>query len=234
MWSRVRFPHPALSVWPLSWDDVLGTSKGSRADPAMNQRCISRRKATGRPTVRHQRGRWSCGSRVWQSAIPEADAAERSRRQAATLQTLDRLLDLYAYTRANESAGHHRTRAMDEVARRMQVEAGTTEFDPPEVGTWFRDGNDALRVVALNVMIARPECQELLAALVAIDQPRSLFEQYYGLRLAYSMAPRLEALDRELLIQAVRRAQRGRRFRRDPSLPPLADALLRTLQTADR
>lgn len=173
-------------------------------------------------------------ARIWQAAVPEAEVAERSRRQAATLQTLDGLVDLYTYIRANQLAGDDRTRALDEVARRMQAEAGSTEFDPPEVGTWFRNGNDALRVVALNVMIARPECQELLAALAAIGQPRSPFEQYYGLRLAHAMAPRLGALDRKLLEQAVRRAQRRRRFRRDPSLPAMADALLHALRTSGR
>jgi hypothetical protein len=169
-------------------------------------------------------------ARLSQAAVSEADAVERLRRQASTLQSLDRLLDLYAYIRANQPAGGERTRALDEVARRMQVEAGSTEFDPPEVATWFRDGTDALRVVALNVMIARPECQDLLAALTAIDEPRSLFEQYYGLELALAMAPGLGSVDRDLLEHAVRRAQRARRFRRDPSLPGKADQVLRALR----
>ena len=52
-----------------------------------------------------------------------------------------------------------------------------------EVSAWFNNGTDALRIVALNLMLAREECRDFLAVLKAIDRPRSLFEQFCGLLL---------------------------------------------------
>jgi hypothetical protein len=98
--------------------------------------------------------------------------------------------------------------------------------DPPEVSTWLHEGTDALRVVALNVMLARAKCRDVLAALKAIDEPHSLFEQYYGLRLVREMVPSLEALERQLVADAVRRAWRHRSFRRDPPPVALSNAIL--------
>jgi hypothetical protein len=152
------------------------------------------------------------------------------RGQAAALQRLDRLHDLYGHIRATQPAGDRRTVAMDQVAAKMQAVAREADFDPPEVSTWFHEGTDALRVVALNVMLARKECRDVLAAIEAIDEPHSLFEQYYGLRLVRAMTPSLDALERQLAADAIKRARRRRRFRRDAPLVALSNATLAALE----
>ena len=108
----------------------------------------------------------------------------------------------------------------------MQAAAGEAEFDAAEVATWFHEGDDALRVIALNVMLARAECRQLSAVLGTIEEPRSLFEQYYGLRLARAMVPSLDRLERRILAGAIERARRRRRFRRDKPLMRRGDELL--------
>jgi hypothetical protein len=112
----------------------------------------------------------------------------------------------------------------------MQAAGREVPFDPAEVSTWFHQGNDALRVIALNLMLARPECRDVLAVLRTIDEPRSLFEQFYALRLARAMLPDLDGLERRLLADAIAGAMRGRRFRRDAPLMALGHALLRDLE----
>jgi hypothetical protein len=81
----------------------------------------------------------------------------------------------------------------------------------------------------LNVMLARAECRQLSAVLETIEEPRSLFEQYYGLRLARAMTPSLDLLERRILAGAIERARRRRRFRRDEPLMRLSDELLAEL-----
>ncbi len=151
------------------------------------------------------------------------------REQALTLQRLVGLYDLYEYIRSTEPASDRRTRVLDQLAARMQVAGREVQFDPGEVSAWFHDGTDALRVVALNLMIARKECRDLLAVLKTVDEPRSLFEQYYGLRLGRLMLADLDEFERRLLADAIGRARRRRRFRRDAALMTLSNALLADL-----
>jgi hypothetical protein len=161
-------------------------------------------------------------------------AAERAAllgEQALTLQRLIRLYDLYGYIRRNEPASDHRTRDLDQVVARMQETGRAASFNPAEVSTWFHEGDDALRVVALNLMLARPEYEDFLAVLNALDEPRSLFEQYYGLTLGREMLPRLDRVERDVLRKTIMRAQQKRRFRRDLALVNLGEATLRQLET---
>lgn len=161
-----------------------------------------------------------------------ANADPRSslaREQASTLQKLAGLYDLYRYVRRTQPASDERTAALDELARRMQAAGSEAEFDPAEVATWFHEGDDALRVIALNVMLARAECRQLSAVLGTIEEPRSLFEQYYGLRLARAMVPSLDRLERRILAGAIERARRRWRFRRDEPLVRLSGELLAEL-----
>ena len=154
----------------------------------------------------------------------EADRSDL-REQAATVQQLNHLYGLYGHIRATQPASDRRTIMLDDVAQRMQSVAADSHFEAVEVATWFHEGTDELRVVALNVMLTRPECRDVLAVLEAIEHPRNLFEQYYGLRLALAMCPQLDTLERRLIAEAVLRAQRKRRFRRDRPLVLLADEL---------
>jgi hypothetical protein len=160
----------------------------------------------------------------------EDGQAADMRKQALTLQKLVGLYRLYEYIRRTETASSRRTQALDQLASRMQATAGRVEFDPAEVSTWFHEGSDALRVVALNLMLAREECRDFLAVLETVNEPRSLFEQFYGLQLGLAMLPNLDHLERRLLADAIGRAQSKRRFRRDRPLMNLSNVILAKLQ----
>jgi hypothetical protein len=156
-------------------------------------------------------------------------AGVEMREQAQALQTLVGLYDLYAYIRNTEPSSSRRTAALDELAQRMQDVGREVAFDPAEVSTWFHEGSDALRVVALNLMLARADCRDVLALLKTIEAPRSNFEQFYGLGLGLKMLDDLDELERRLLADAIRRAQRKRRFRRDGPLMRLGNHILAQL-----
>jgi hypothetical protein len=151
------------------------------------------------------------------------------REQAHTLQKLVGLYDLYEYIRKTQAASSQRTAALDEVARRMQAAGREAQFDTADVSAWFHQGDDPLRVVALNLMLAREECRDFLAVLKAITEPRSNFEQFYGLGLGRVMLPSLDELERRLLADAIGGAQRGRRFRRDGARMRLSNAIVAEL-----
>jgi hypothetical protein len=148
------------------------------------------------------------------------------RRQAVVLQRLVGLYGLYEHIRRAEPPGPRRTGALDQLASRMQAAGREAEFDSAEVIVWFHQGTDALRVIALNLMLANHNYRDFLAVLETIEVPRSLFEQYYGLLLADAMLVELDALQRRLLRDAIVRARRKRRFRRDAPLTELSQRLL--------
>jgi len=172
-------------------------------------------------------------SRLQLAQLPGADQEDgrgaAMREQALTLQKLVGFYDLYEYIRSTEPVSNRRTAALDQLAARMQAAGRKVQFDPAEVSTWFHEGTDALRVVALNLMLAREECRDFLTVLKTVDEPRSLFEQFYGLRLGWAMLPGLDGFERRLLAEAIGRAQRKRRFRHDPPLMGLGDAILAEL-----
>lgn len=151
------------------------------------------------------------------------------RKQALALQKLVALYDLYEYIRRTQPFSDRRTAALDKLAGRMQSVGREVEFDPADVSTWFHQGDDPMRVVALNLMLAREECRDFLAVLKTVDQPRSSFEQYYGLRLGQKMLPSLERFERQLFADAIARAQRTWRVRRDRHLRSLSKSILADL-----
>ena len=159
----------------------------------------------------------------------EGGRAGGVREQALTLQKLVALYDLYEYIRRTQPFSDQRTEALDELADRMQAAGREVQFAPADVSTWFHQGDDPLRVVAVNLMLAREECRDFLAVLKTVDEPRSNFEQYYGLLLGQEMLPRLDRFERQLLADAIARAQRTRRFRRDEDLMRRSEALLAEL-----
>lgn len=164
--------------------------------------------------------------------LAKASDSEQLHRQAAVLQELVGLYGLYEHVRHVERAGPRRTAVLDEVATRMRAAGAQAEFDPVDVIRWFHDGTDPLRVVALNLMLANEEYRDFLAVLEAIDAPHSLFEQYYGLLLAGAMLSDLDPLQRRLLGDAIARARRKRRFRRDEPLMGVSHNLLDRLGQA--
>jgi hypothetical protein len=152
------------------------------------------------------------------------------RRQAQVLQRLNTLYGLYEHIRRTEPFSDQRTSALDGLARRMQVVGKEAEFDPAEVASWFHEGTDPLRVIAINLMIARPEYRDLLAVLATVEAPRSNFEQFYGLQLASLMAGDLDRVERPVLAAAIERARRRRRFRRDAPLMSVSEHVLAELR----
>ena len=156
------------------------------------------------------------------------------RRQAVTLQKLVGLYGLYEHVRRMQPPGDERTQVLDEIGARMQQAGGEAQFDPAEVMGWFHQGTDPLRVIALNLMLANERYRDFLAVLESIDAPHSGFEQYYGLLLAEEMIPSLDELQRRLLADAISRARRKRRLRRDEYRLDLSDELLAALISPGR
>ena len=154
-----------------------------------------------------------------------ADSAALQR-QAAVLQELVGLYGLYQHVRSVEPPGPGRTAALDEIAMRMRLAGAQAEFEAAEVIGWYNDGTDPLRVIALNLMLANEGYRDFLAVLKTIDAPHSLFEQFYGLLLAEAMVPDLDPLHRRLLADAITRARRKRRFKRDAPLMRVSQELL--------
>jgi hypothetical protein len=147
------------------------------------------------------------------------------RRQAVVLRRLVGLHGLYEYVRA-QPPGHRRTAAFDALHKQIRDAAREAEFDPAEVIGWFHEGTDALRMIALNLMLLNSEYRGFLAVLETIDAPHSDFEQYFGLRVADSMLAELDALERSVLRDAIERALRKRRVRRDGDLALLSQLVL--------
>jgi hypothetical protein len=174
---------------------------------------------------------------VIKSRLELAESAERAgdedgttpHQQALVLQKLNRLYGLYEHIRRVEPPGPRRTEALDQLAARMQQAGGEADFDAAEVIGWFHDGTDPLRIIALNLMQANEDYRDFLAVLETVDSPHSLFEQFYGLRLAEAMLPKLDPLERRLLSDAIARARRKRWFRRDPPLMSLSRRILEQL-----
>jgi hypothetical protein len=153
-------------------------------------------------------------------------------RQAGVLQELLVLYDLYQYIRRTQPASQQRTAQLDSVAARMKAAGQQAEFDFATVSTWFHQGDDSLRVLALNLMRAREECRDFLAILKTVGEPRSNFEQFYGLILAEEIVREgCDRLECQLLADAIGRARRTRRFRRDKPLVFVSDRITAALES---
>jgi hypothetical protein len=167
-----------------------------------------------------------------QAAAGADDArAEALRAQALVLQELH---DLYEYVRRTEPASTERTATFDRLVARMRNASSDFRFDPAEVVSWFEEGTDPLRIIAIGVMQAREDCRYFPVVLKAMERPHSLMEQYQALKLGDEMVDDLDRLERGLLRKAISRAQRKRRFKRDPPLMRLSDRMLRDLATRTR
>jgi hypothetical protein len=114
----------------------------------------------------------------------------------------------------------------------MRAVGQEAEFEPAEVAVWFQDGDDALRIVALNIMLACEDCRDFVTALQAVNDPRSNFEQLYGLFLVSEMMPTLGQMERQLIVDTVTRARAKRRFQRDSDLVHTSDMILTSLHRA--
>ena len=159
------------------------------------------------------------------------EAATVLRKQARALQ---RLAGTYAQTRRSMRGGPERTRILDDVMRQARELAGSTDLDPSEIWTWFDQGADEARVIALGLMEGDGRLRDFFCALDAIEQPRSPFEQYYGLRVACTMVPELSELEREWLAAAISQARRSKGFGTDTSRMSVSCDISRALDEAPR
>ena len=147
-----------------------------------------------------------------------------AREQAAVLRNLG---DLYDHVRRSQPPSADRTRLLDGLAAEVRAAAAATPFDPTEVATWFTDGSDSLRFVALNLMLVRPDKQYFVAVLEGIEHSRSGFEQYYALRVARSIVDQLSPVARDVLRRTVEQALRKPRLHDDPSRRSVAEEIVK-------
>jgi hypothetical protein len=165
--------------------------------------------------------------------LAQAPAAGQDDARAAAMRAqalaLQEFYDLYAYIRRTEPVSSERTAALDRLVGRMRNASTDFRFDPAEVVTWFDEGSDPLRMIAISVMRAREDCQYFPVVLKAVDSPHSLMEQYHALRLGEEMVGKLDRLERRLFRDAITRAQRKRRFNRDGPLMAQSNAILSEL-----
>jgi len=115
---------------------------------------------------------------------------------------------------------------MTEARRLAQSDA----FEVADVVTWFDEGTPEARITALGLMQGNPRLRDFEAALDAIDDSRSAFEQYHGLRLAEMMVPDLTATQRAQLVVVTERALRSYRVRRDSDRRATGERLLASLR----
>jgi hypothetical protein len=95
--------------------------------------------------------------------------------------------------------------------------------------TWFEEGTPEARATALGLMQGNARLRDFEAAIDAIDESRSAFEQYHGLVLAEMMLSELTASQRAQLAVVIQRALRSRRVRRDSDRRITGERLLAAL-----
>jgi hypothetical protein len=155
---------------------------------------------------------------------------ESAGRLRAVAAELDALARGYRRLRRTMRAGDERTRALEHVMTAARGLAKSDELEPTDVVTWFDEGTEEARITALGLMQGNARLRDFEAALDAIDDSRSAFEQYHGLRLAEMMAPELTPTERAQLTVVIERALRSRRVRRDSDRHEIGEDLLTTLR----
>lgn len=145
------------------------------------------------------------------------------RRQAHGFQ---RLAGAYERLRRTRPPSDERTRVLDDIVGQASQLAQDTDFDPIDVWTWFDQGDDESRVIALGLMLGDPRLRDFYCAMDAIENSRSAFEQFYGLTVANQMIGDLKVLEREWLHQAITEAREARKFRKDGARAATSQAIL--------
>jgi hypothetical protein len=117
---------------------------------------------------------------------------------------------------------------MTEARRLAQSDA----LEAADVVTWFEEGTPEARITALGLMQGNARLRDFEAALDAIDESRSAFEQYHGLLLAEMMLSELTASQRAQLAVVTERAVRSHRVRRNSDRRMTGERLLAALRDA--
>ncbi|MGH3314290.1 MAG: hypothetical protein ACRDP3_27510 [Streptomyces sp.] len=162
----------------------------------------------------------------------DTDTANRLRTEAqALLDAAGPIAADYRSVRGSMRAGPERTRAMTEVVARARRISAEQSFEPAEVVRWLREGSDEERITALAMMQARQELRNFDAALAAIEDSRSAFEQYHAMVLTEGMIGDLDPAQLRRLAEVIR-SQRGWRFRSDSDRWQLSEQILRRVDRA--
>lgn len=106
--------------------------------------------------------------------------------------------------------------------------ANEHQFDPSDVWEWFSNGDAGGRITAIGLMHGDPKLRDVFVALDAIENSRSAFEQFHGMRLALEMNSELSTLQRQFVRDAIHSPRASRRF--DPERKQLADVIDRELE----
>jgi hypothetical protein len=160
-------------------------------------------------------------------AAGDANAATELRRQGLAL---ERLANEYAHRRQTMRGGPKRTGILEHIMGQLTQLATEHRFDPVDVWEWFNQGKPEARITAIGLMHGDKRLRDVFVALDAIEDSRSAFEQFHGLRLAREMLPDLSSLERQWLRETVEQARRSQRFARDPDRWHMSEAILAGLQ----
>lgn len=159
-------------------------------------------------------------------AAGDVSTATELRRQGLAL---ERLALQYARRRRGMRGGPERTKILERVVAQLVQLAREHQFDPVDVWEWFNRGKPEARITAIGLMHGDSRLRDIFVALEAIEDSRSAFEQFHGLRLAYEMIPHLSLLEQDLLREAVERAGQRQRFRDDSDRWQMSQAILARL-----
>jgi hypothetical protein len=153
-------------------------------------------------------------------------AATRLRAEAqALLEAAGPIASQYRAVRSSMPAGRERTMALEGVVAEARRLAAEQSFERGEVIQWLRSGSDEERITALAMMQAQPELRDFEAAVAAIRDSRSPFEQYHSMLLAEMMIGDLDEGQRQSLSGVILGA-RNLRFRRDTGRWLLSERIL--------
>lgn len=143
------------------------------------------------------------------AAAGDPSAAKELRHQGLALA---RLANEYAHRRRAMRSGPRRTAVLEHIIEQLGRLAQEHQFDPAVVWDWFDRGNPEARITAIGLMHGDRDLRDLFVALSAIEDSRSAFEQFHGLRLACEMLPDLSDLEKEWVRDSVLEARESGRF----------------------
>jgi hypothetical protein len=158
----------------------------------------------------------------------DEEGAERLRAAGQALRDLARG---YRRVRGSMRSGSKRTTALEHVITETRGLSRSGAFEPIDVSTWFGEGAPEARITALGLMQGNRHLRDFEAALDAVEESRSAFEQYHGLLLAEMMIPDLTAGQRAQLTVVVERALRSFQVRRDSDRRECGGRILQALET---
>jgi hypothetical protein len=131
---------------------------------------------------------------------------DRAVRLRGAARQLRKFGQYYRAIRERMPGGPERTRVMDTLMGDVAELGGTGVFEPEHVVRWFEQGTEEARITSIGLMQGAAGLRDLDIAMDAIENSRSAFEQYHGLRLAEMIIAdrQLTTIERKLLDLAVR------------------------------